>query len=353
MKLKDVIRTRRQALGWTQECLAGKLGVSAPAVNKWERGLNYPDITLLPPLARALGVDLNTLLSFQEDPSEQEIGLFLGDVYAAAQTDGCAAAFALARDKLLQFPNSDLLAYSLASLLEGLLAMAPAESSAEKSREESMVSALYERLADSTDPRVREAACHTLAGKCIQHGDLERAQTLLDQLSDTHAGKRALTAALRRKEGNISEAWILLEQDLMNQATNIQSTLLSMLDMALAEQDLRQAQALSKIAAEAGRALEQSDYAVLSAPLQLATATQNAPEALKLLEQLLQSLTLPWTPADTVLYRHMPPKENSENVQSTLIRPLLDELEQDPSSRFLVEHPAYQSLAEKYRALAP
>ena len=49
----------------------------------------------------------------------------------------------------------------------------------------------------------------------------------------------------------------------------------------------------------------------------------------------------------------MPPKENSENVQSTLIRPLLDELEQDPSSRFLAEHPAYQSLAEKYRALAP
>ena len=61
MKRNEVSRTRRQALGLTQEQLAQKLGVSAPAVNKWERNLNYPDITLLPVLARTLGVDLNTL----------------------------------------------------------------------------------------------------------------------------------------------------------------------------------------------------------------------------------------------------------------------------------------------------
>ena len=72
MKLNEVIRTRRQALGLTQEQLAQKLGVSAPAVNKWERNLNYPDVTLLPALARTLGVDLNTLLSFQEDLTDQE-----------------------------------------------------------------------------------------------------------------------------------------------------------------------------------------------------------------------------------------------------------------------------------------
>ena len=77
MKIHEVIRTRRQALGLTQEALADKLGVSAPAVNKWERALNYPDITLLPALARTLGVDLNTLLSFQEDLTDQEIGNFL------------------------------------------------------------------------------------------------------------------------------------------------------------------------------------------------------------------------------------------------------------------------------------
>ena len=76
MKIGDTIRARRRALGLTQEALAGKLGVSAPAVNKWERALNYPDITLLPVLARILGVDLNTLLCFREDMSREEVGLF-------------------------------------------------------------------------------------------------------------------------------------------------------------------------------------------------------------------------------------------------------------------------------------
>ena len=38
MRINDVIRQRRQAMGLTQEGLAERLGVSAPAVNKWERG---------------------------------------------------------------------------------------------------------------------------------------------------------------------------------------------------------------------------------------------------------------------------------------------------------------------------
>ena len=41
MMLNDVIRTRRQALGLTQEGLAERLGVSAPAVNKWESGVSH------------------------------------------------------------------------------------------------------------------------------------------------------------------------------------------------------------------------------------------------------------------------------------------------------------------------
>lgn len=41
MKLHDVIRTRRQTLGLTQEELARRLGVSAPAVNKWERSVSH------------------------------------------------------------------------------------------------------------------------------------------------------------------------------------------------------------------------------------------------------------------------------------------------------------------------
>ena len=69
MKINQIIRQRRRELSLTQEQVAAYLGVSTPAVNKWEKGSTYPDITLLPALARLLRTDLNTLLSFQEDLS--------------------------------------------------------------------------------------------------------------------------------------------------------------------------------------------------------------------------------------------------------------------------------------------
>ena len=65
MNISQEIRKRRLALNMTQEQVATRLGVSAPAVNKWERGASYPDITLIPALARLLNTDANTLLSLE------------------------------------------------------------------------------------------------------------------------------------------------------------------------------------------------------------------------------------------------------------------------------------------------
>ena len=61
----------------TQERLAKELNVSPQAVSKWENDINYPDISLLPDLARFLGVSVDELLSgasasAQESSAAQE-----------------------------------------------------------------------------------------------------------------------------------------------------------------------------------------------------------------------------------------------------------------------------------------
>lgn len=73
MNIGTVIRTYRKEKNMTQEEMANRLGVTAPAVNKWEKGNSYPDITLLAPIARLLNISLDTLLSFQEELTEEEI----------------------------------------------------------------------------------------------------------------------------------------------------------------------------------------------------------------------------------------------------------------------------------------
>lgn len=50
-----------------QDELAEKLGVSAQAVSKWENDQTCPDISLLPLLAKTLGVSVDELLSGKQE----------------------------------------------------------------------------------------------------------------------------------------------------------------------------------------------------------------------------------------------------------------------------------------------
>ena len=57
------IRRLREERGLTQAQLAEMISVSDKAVSKWETGKGLPDLTLVDPLARALGVSLMELMS--------------------------------------------------------------------------------------------------------------------------------------------------------------------------------------------------------------------------------------------------------------------------------------------------
>lgn len=57
----------------TQNDLAQTLHVSIAAVSKWERGLNFPDLTLLEPLAEALDTTAAELLGLENAPVEDVI----------------------------------------------------------------------------------------------------------------------------------------------------------------------------------------------------------------------------------------------------------------------------------------
>ena len=57
----------------TQERLAKELNVSPQAVSKWENDINYPDISLLPDLARFLGVSIDELLSGASASTQESV----------------------------------------------------------------------------------------------------------------------------------------------------------------------------------------------------------------------------------------------------------------------------------------
>ena len=68
MKLRFAqnLKTLRTEKGMTQDMLAENLGVSAQSVSRWETGVTYPDIELLPIIASLFGVSVDTLLDSDE-----------------------------------------------------------------------------------------------------------------------------------------------------------------------------------------------------------------------------------------------------------------------------------------------
>ena len=82
IRLDKNLRRLRKEAGITQAQLADKLGVSFQAVSRWETGAAYPDIILLPELAEAFQVTVDTLLGITE-AREKDIHVAVAELSAA------------------------------------------------------------------------------------------------------------------------------------------------------------------------------------------------------------------------------------------------------------------------------
>lgn len=67
----EYISRRRRELGLTQREFADKLYVTESAVSKWERGMSYPDVTLLRDICAVLDITEHELLTASEDTEKR------------------------------------------------------------------------------------------------------------------------------------------------------------------------------------------------------------------------------------------------------------------------------------------
>ena len=78
MKMEDkstlgkFIQTKRKELGLSQKELAKALYVTESAVSKWERGISYPDITMISGICEVLHISEHELCTASEDNQQRE-----------------------------------------------------------------------------------------------------------------------------------------------------------------------------------------------------------------------------------------------------------------------------------------
>lgn len=330
MKLNEIIRTKRKEQNLTQEEAAKRLGVSASAFNKWEKGNACPDIAVLPALARLLKTDLNTLFSFREELTEQEIGLFCEELSNTIRQKGFEIGYAAAMEKLQEYPDCGPLISMTASTLDGaLFIFAPALRDSYSEQLEQ----LYERAALCEDMATRDFANYMLAGRCMQRGDYDRAEELLNRLTDKPAvDKNHMKANLFVKLGRLDEAAQMLEGKLMAAASDVQSALLALMTLALKENDMEAAGYLAEVSQKSACLLESWKYNSYVAAFELAAAKKDGDTCMEMLSGMADAMQKPWLFSQSRLYRHIPQKKSDF---SEMLPGLLASIKSDEDMDFL------------------
>ena len=226
------IAALRKAKGLTQEQLAARIGVSAPAVSKWETGNSYPDITLLCPLARALGTHVDTLLQFEETLSDQQVNEQINAILQTAMHQNCAAAEAQLETLLHRYPNCTTLQFNAAVAYDTFLMLNPAGQEQWRSRKQT----LLEEVRASGSGAYWQIATIQLATMAIAEGDLEQGGALLRELPERPGDPSAIWALYYLKKGQPEEALKLTQKQLYKLANQMVSCLTTLMNPELSPQ---------------------------------------------------------------------------------------------------------------------
>ncbi len=104
--LAEKLRALRAEKGVSQEKLAEYLNVSFQAVSKWENSATYPDITLLPEIARFFGITVDALLQTERINEDKLFAEYEHRTFEAFRSGNRKDALAIWQEAYHKMPNS-------------------------------------------------------------------------------------------------------------------------------------------------------------------------------------------------------------------------------------------------------
>lgn len=114
-------KENRKKNDWSQEQIADMLCVTAQAVSKWETGVSYPDLSLLPIIANLFGVSADYLLGINLSEKEEVIDKTIEECDLLTKEQRYSDAVTILRDALIKYPSEPRLMYKLAWNLTGTI----------------------------------------------------------------------------------------------------------------------------------------------------------------------------------------------------------------------------------------
>lgn len=341
MQLGEVIRKYRKRKNMTQEEMATRLGVTAPAVNKWEHGNTCPDITLLAPIARLLGITLDTLLSFREELTEKEIKEIVYELDAMLKEKPYGEAFAWAKGKLEQNPDCVQLSWQLGVMLD---AQRMVRGLPDAEVYDGYICSLYTRALEDGEEGVRNAAADSLFGFYLRKGEYGKAETYLAFFSEQDPERKRKQAQLYGEMGRTEEAYRIYEELLYADYQRANLALAGMYRLALLEEDREKARYLVDKQEELARCFEMGRYYEISCGLEMAAMEKDADAVIGTAREMLSCIGQMRSFRNSPLYAHMRCRELSDQFVEGFRAELLKCFQEDSCFEFLKEDPRWKKL---------
>lgn len=341
MEIGKVIREYRKKKNITQEEMANRLGVTAPAVNKWENGNSQPDIMLLAPIARLLNITLNTLLSFEEELTTEEINNIVYEINTKLKKETYEEVFQWAKEKIEQYPNCEQLIWQVAIVLDAWRLTKNIPNAEEY---EDYINSCYERALDSEDENIRNRAADSLFGFYSIKEEYEKAEEYLNYFSLQNPERKRKQAFIYSKTNRVNEAYKAYEE-LLFQGYNMMSMVFqNIYILAMKDKDKEKAHMLVQKQSKLANIFEMGEYHEASCRLEWATAKKDVETTIQTMERILANVDKISDFTKSTLYEHMEFKKLDEDFITELHKSLLTSFSDRETYSYMGKNKRWQEL---------
>jgi len=344
MQIGEVIRKYRKQKNMTQEEMANRLGVTAPAVNKWENGNSLPDIMLLAPIARLLDITLDTLLSFREELTAEEIENFVLEVDAKLKNEPYEEVFHWVKEKIEMYPNCHRLIWQMAVILD---AWRMTKEISETEKYDSYIKECYVRALSSEDEMIRTNAADSLFGLYTRQEQYEKAEEYLVYFSEQNPERKRKQAYIYSKTNRENEAYKAYEELLFSGYQMLSIVFNGIYALAMQDNDMQKVHEIVDKQQEMAKLFEMGEYHEVSCQLELAIMEKDVDTAIEIMKRMLVSVEKIGDFRKSRLYEHMGFKETSQEFVEELKRNLFKCFKDEETCGFLMEDKRWQELVKK------
>jgi transcriptional regulator with XRE-family HTH domain len=341
MQVGNIIKKYRKDKNLTQEEMAKRLGVTAPAVNKWENGYSMPDISLLSPIARLLNISIDTLLSHEKELSDVEANRLVEEANKKLKTEPVDEVFQWIKQRLVEYPNCNYLILWMARIFNNQLQMMGLP---DEEKYDAYILDSYKRALESDDEGIKNAAAESLYYFCMNKEQYEQAEQYVTYFSQENPERKRKQAMICSKTGRQNDAYKMFEELLYAGYQNLNMTFHDIYILALKENDLNKAHMLVDKIQKLAHLFEFGEYHEISPALELATLEKNETETLHIMERMLTNLESLCDFTKSSLYSHMDFNAISEKYLTEVHEDLIMGFRDEETYAYLKENQQWRDL---------